>query len=105
MTSIWAATTTGFDIETIKTAALGMSGASLIIGLILMRVVSNMMGKVVSLVVFVAIALAGYSQRASIVDCANKLQVEATTATTEPPEATCTFFGQELTIKIPQTSK
>jgi len=63
MSAIWAATSTGFDIETIKTAALGISGASLIIGLILMKVVSNVVGKVVSLVVFVAIALAGYSLR------------------------------------------
>lgn len=105
MSAIWAATTNGFDIETIKTAALGISGASLIIGLILMKVVSNVVGKVVSLVVFVAIALAGYSQRASIVDCANKVQAEATTASIEAPQATCTFFGQEITLKIPQTSK
>jgi hypothetical protein len=105
MSAIWAATSTGFDIETIKTAALGISGASLIIGLILMKVVSNVVGKVVSLVVFVAIALAGYSQRASIVDCANKVQAEATTASTESPRAVCTFFGQEITLKIPQTSK
>jgi hypothetical protein len=105
MSAIWAATSTGFDLETIKTAALGISGASLIIGLILMKVVSNVVGKVVSLVVFVAIALAGYSQRASIVDCANKVQAEATTISTETPEATCNFFGQEITLKIPQTSK
>ncbi len=105
MSAIWATTTNGFDIETIKTAALGISGASLIIGLILMKVVSNVVGKVVSLVVFVAIALAGYSQRASIVDCANKVQAEATTASIEAPQATCTFFGQEITLKIPQTSK
>jgi hypothetical protein len=39
------------------------------------------------------------------VDCANKVQAEATTISAEMPEATCNFFGQEITLKIPQPSK
>lgn len=101
MSAILSVTSSGFDIETIKTAALGLSGASIIIGLIMMKVVSNVVGKVVSLVFFLAIALAGYSQRASIVDCADKIKAEATLGTTMAPK--CTFFGQEITIKIPQS--
>ena len=99
MNSIWAST----DIETIKNIALGLSGASIVIGLILMKVVSSIVGKVVSLVFFVAIALAGYSQRAQVIDCANAVKAQATATAPKPP--TCTFFGQDVTVKVPQPSR
>jgi hypothetical protein len=99
MNSIWAST----DIETVKNIALGLSGASIVIGLILMKVVSSIVGKVISLVIFVAIALAGYSQRAQVLDCANSVKAQATA--TASVDQTCTFFGQDVTVKVPQPSK
>jgi hypothetical protein len=99
MNSLWAST----DIQTLKNIALGLSGASIIVGLILMKVVSSIVGKVVSLVIFVAIALAGYSQRAQIIDCANSVKAQATA--TASVNTTCTFFGQDITVKVPQPTK
>ncbi|MEI6198984.1 MAG: hypothetical protein WCP83_03505 [Actinomycetota bacterium] len=99
MNSLWAST----DIQTLKNIALGLSGASIIVGLILMKVVSSIVGKVVSLVIFVAIALAGYSQRAQIIDCANSVKSQATA--TASVNTTCTFFGQDITVKVPQPTK
>ena len=99
MNSLWAST----DIETLKNLALGLSGASIIVGLILMKVVSSIIGKIVSLVIFVAIALAGYSQRAQVIDCANSVKAQATT--TASVDTTCTFFGQDIKVKVPQPTQ
>jgi len=99
MNSLWAST----DIQTLKNLALGLSGASLVVGLILMKVVSSIVGKIVSLVIFVAIALAGYSQRAQVIDCANAVKNQATT--TASVNTTCTFFGQDINVKVSQPSQ
>ncbi len=99
MSVIWSTLT----VDTVKTAALGLSGASLVIGLIMMKVVSSIVGKIVSIVIFLAIALAGYSQRAAVIDCANAVKGQATA--TASVETTCTFFGQDITVKVPQPSK
>ena len=99
MNSLWAST----DIQTLKNLALGLSGASLVVGLILMKVVSSIVGKIVSLVIFVAIALAGYSQRAQVIDCANAVKNQATT--TASVNTTCTFFGQDIKVKVSQPSQ
>ena len=98
MNSLWATT----DIETLKNIALGLSGASIVVGLILMKVVSSIVGKIISLVIFVAIALAGYSQRVQVVDCANAVKAQATA--TASVETTCTFFGQDIKVTVPQPS-
>jgi hypothetical protein len=99
MNSLWAST----DIETLKNLALGLSGASIVVGLILMKVVSSIIGKIISLVIFVAIALAGYSQRAQVIDCANSVKAQA--SATASVNTTCTFFGQEVKVKVPQPSQ
>jgi hypothetical protein len=99
MNSLWAST----DIQTLKNLALGLSGASIVIGLILMKVISSIVGKIISLVIFIAIALAGYSQRAQVIDCANS--VKAQTTASASVDTTCTFFGQDIKVKIPQTSQ
>lgn len=99
MTSLWAST----DIQTLKNLAMGLSGASIVIGLVLMKLVSSIVGKIISLVIFVAIALAGYSQRAQVIDCANSVKAQATATATV--DTTCTFFGQEIKISVPQPSK
>ena len=99
MSVIWSTLT----VDTVKNLALGLSGASLVIGLVLMKVVSSIIGKIVSLVIFLAIALAGYSQRAAVVDCANAVKDQA--SATASINTTCTFFGQDITVKVPQPSK
>ena len=99
MNSLWAST----DIQTLKNLAMGLSGASIIIGLVLMKVVSSIVGKIISLIVFIAIALAGYSQRAQVIDCANSVKAQSTA--TAAIDTTCTFFGQEIKVSVPQPSQ
>ena len=99
MSVIWSS----INVDTVKNAALGLSGASLVVGLILMKVVSSIVGKIVSLVIFLAIALAGYSQRAAVIDCANAVKDQA--SATASVDTKCTFFGQDITVRVPQPSK
>lgn len=93
------------DPDTLKNAALGLSAGSLLVAIVLMKVISGIMGKVVSTVIFVAIALVGYSQRSEITDCVNSVKAASQSAETElqiPQELTCQFFGQDITVKVPQ---
>lgn len=99
MSTIFAAT----DVDTLKNVALGLSGVSLLVAIIMMKVISSIVGKVVSAAIFVAIALGGYSQRAAISDCAEKVKTQATSSATI--DTTCTFFGQDVTVKVPLPSK
>jgi hypothetical protein len=99
MSTVFAAT----DVQTLKNLALGMSGTSILIGLVAMKVISSISGKFISLVMFVAIAIAGYSQRASLIDCANTVKAQATASSSV--DTTCTFFGRDVKIKVAQPSK
>ena len=103
MSTIIAAT----DADTLKNAALGLSAGSLLVALVLMKVISGIVGKVISSVVFVAIALVGYSQRAEITDCINSVKAASTTAESQleiPKTLSCKFFGQDITVNVPQIS-
>lgn len=89
--------------DTLKNLALGVSGGAVLIAIILMKVVSSVVGKIVSTAVFVGIAFAGYSQRAQITDCVDKVKTQASTSASV--DTTCTFFGQDINVKVPLPSK
>ena len=97
MSTIIAAT----DPNTIQNAALGFSGAALLIAIVLMKVISSIIGKVVAAVVLVAVALVGYSQRSQITDCVNNLKNQA--VITEKDQ--CSFLGYKFTPELPNISK
>lgn len=99
MSTIIAAT----DADTLKNAAMGLSAASLIVAVILLKVISGIIGRVISTVVLVAIALVGYSQRTEISDCVNKVKSEANLEMAT--SISCTFFGQDISVKVPQLNK
>ena len=101
MSTILAAT----DPDTLKNTALGLSAGSLLIAIILMKVISGIIGKIVSTVIFVAIALVGYSQRADITSCMDAVKNATQSAESQlqlPEEITCKFFGQNVSVKVPQ---
>lgn len=104
MSTIIAAT----DAETLKNAALGLSAVSLIAAVVLMKVISGIVGRVISTVILVAIALVGYSQRTDITNCMDAVKQATESADSQlklPEEITCKFFGQNVTVKVPQLSK
>lgn len=91
------------DADTLKNAAMGLSAASLLVAIILLKVISGIVGRIVSTVILVAIALVGYSQRAEITDCVNKVKTETNLETAS--SISCTFFGQDISVKVPQLTK
>lgn len=99
MTSLFAA----IDAETLKNVALGLSVGSIVVGLIMMKVISSVVGKLVSMAFFAALALGVFSQRAEIVSCVDAVKSQATTSAAI--ETTCTFFGQDVTVKVPLPTK
>ena len=94
-----ALVSTTFDPEILKNLALGVSGVSLLVALILLKVVRSIVGRIVSTVLLVAIAFAGWSQRTEIADCVDKVSAQAATGS-----VTCTFFGQDVTVKVPSVT-
>ena len=87
------------DSGLMENAALGVSTGAILVGLVLLRLISSIVGKVISSAAMVALALAGWSQRAEISDCAKAVRDQAAPGATI--EATCTFFGQDVDIKVP----
>lgn len=90
------------DAETLKTMALGLSAGSVVIAIILLKVISSIVGKAISTVLLLAIALGGYSQREQISSCIDEVKTQ--TSMTAPAEITCEFFGQEISVKVPVAS-
>jgi hypothetical protein len=91
------------DPETLKNIALGISGVSVVLAIVMMKVVSSIVGKAISAVLLLAVALVGYSQREEIVSCLDA--VTSQTSLTVPTEISCTFFGQDVSVKVPMPSK
>lgn len=91
------------DPDTLKNLALGLSAGSLVIAVIMMKVISSIVGKAVSTVILVAVALVGYSQREEITSCIDSVRSQANGAV--PSEITCEFFGQEISVKVPTALK
>jgi hypothetical protein len=87
------------DAETLKTMALGLSVGSVVIAVIMLKVISSVVGKAISTILLLAIALGGYSQRAQITSCIDEVRTQ--TSLTIPQNISCEFFGQEVTVKVP----
>lgn len=81
------------NIDTAKNIASGLSVGTVVIALLALRLVKNMLVRIVSVVAMLAIALASYSQRTNIVDCANRVKTNAGVTATQ-----CAFFGQDVEI-------
>lgn len=82
------------DIDAAKNIASGMSIGSVAVAIVAFWLLKNMVMRVVTVVLLLALGFASYSQRANIVDCAEKIQAAAGVEAT-----TCSFFGQ--TVEIP----
>lgn len=87
------------DPETLKNIALGVTGGSLVVAIVMMKVISSIIGKAITSVVFIAVALLGYSQREEISSCVD--QVTSQTSMTLPSEISCQFFGQDISVSVP----
>lgn len=67
--------------------------------LLVVKFISSIVVRLVLSVLFAALGVAIYSQRASLVDCAERVSNSVTEDTTDP-SVTCTFFGRDVTISL-----
>lgn len=81
------------DIDSAKNIASGMSVGSIVIAVAALWLVKNMVMRVISVVLLLALGFGSYSQRANIVDCADRVRATAGTQA-----VSCTFFGQSVEI-------
>jgi hypothetical protein len=81
------------DIDAAKNIASGMSVGSIAVAVAALWLVKNMVMRVISVVLLLALGFGSYSQRANIVDCADRVRATAGTQA-----VSCTFFGQSVEI-------
>ena len=95
MTGLLAA----LDPSLVENSALGMTAVAVVLGLVLLKILTSVIGRAISTVVMLAIALGSWSQRAAISDCVDTVKAQAAAGTIT--EATCSFFGRDITLKVP----
>ena len=86
------------NLNQAKNGSIIAIAACAVLVLLVLKFISSLVVRIVLSVVFAALGVVVYSQRASLVDCADKL-----TASTSAPSAgsvTCTFFGRDVKIDL-----
>jgi hypothetical protein len=89
-------TVLAFDFETAKNTSLWTVSIAVLLALLAVWVVKEVVKKVLTVVILLAIAGLAWSQRAELTDCAD--QVRTTIDAGAEPDTTCTFFGQAVTV-------
>jgi hypothetical protein len=91
-----------FTTESAKQFGLYAIVAVLVLGVLSAIVVRKVVGKIISLVITVALAATLWGQRTAINDCVGKLRAAATEAvtTTRLTDQTCSFFGTDIKVPI-----
>ena len=81
-------------LATAKNIAIGIVIGLVVISLITAKVVANVTKKIILVVVLVGLAVLVWTQRQSLQSCADKVRAGS-------GEATCSFFGNVVTINAP----
>ena len=83
------------SLETAKNAALALGGGFAALSVVSAVVVKKIVTKLAIVVVLVALAIAMWSQRSNLQDCANKAKNRVSGAGTT---VECQFFGADVQI-------
>jgi hypothetical protein len=85
--------------DNIKVIALIAIVAFLVIGVVSSLVIKAIAGRILALLVMVALVVLVWTQRASISDCTKK--AKANYASGVPGKTTCRFFGRDVDVDLP----
>jgi hypothetical protein len=85
--------------DNIKLIALIAIGVFLLIGIVSALVVRAIVGRLIALLLMVALAGLVWTQRASISDCSNKAKANFNAG--QPGKTTCRFFGRDVDVDLP----
>lgn len=89
------------DPDALRNVALGLSGGSLLLALLALKVIKSMVMRVVGLVVFVALSLAIFAQRSELQSCVESAKNAASGLTSNSATASqfkCTFLGFDVDV-------
>jgi hypothetical protein len=89
----------GVEFDTIRDVALALVVAAIVLAVVLAIVVEAIVSKLVVIAVLLGLAAVVWQQRESVQDCADR--VGATLAAGAQDDATCTFFGRDITVTSP----
>jgi hypothetical protein len=96
------AESTFLDLDLTKNLAIGVAAAAGLGALAVLLFVKSIVTKILTAVVLLAVGLAVWLQRDSLIDCAEKVRAGIVDQQTGVPEkVTCRFFGQDVSIDVP----
>jgi hypothetical protein len=93
----------GLTVDGVATTAAIVAIVLLLAGLAIAFFVKAVVMKVLGLVVTIVLALLLWSQRASMQDCADQVAQDVEQSGVGAVEAECSFFGFDVTVKVPTT--
>jgi hypothetical protein len=85
-----------FELETAKNTSLWTVSVAVVLALLAVWIVKEVVKKVLTVVILLAIAGLAWSQRTELTACAD--EVRTTLDAGAQPDTTCTFFGQDVTV-------
>lgn len=87
------------DAETAKSASLMAVGASIFALLLVLKFVKSVITKLLLMILLAAAGVLAFAQRDSLTECVNKVKAQEQAGLAI--DATCEFFGREVTISLP----
>lgn len=88
--------TLALTVDSAKNLAVWIAGGFVAMSVVSALVVRKLVAKLGVAIILLAVALAVWSQRANLVDCAARARASGTTA-----PVTCTFFGSDIEVAVP----
>lgn len=85
--------------ETARNTGLAILAGAVVVAVVIAWVVKAIVSKVIGLVLLAGVAVAVWSQRESLQDCADRVGTRLSAGAVD--DTTCTFFGRDVTVASP----
>jgi hypothetical protein len=85
-------------LDTAKNIAIGVIALMVVAALVAARIVASITKRVIAIAIFVALAIAVWSQRVQLQSCADTVRANADAGQATTTRTTCQFFGRDITI-------
>lgn len=89
------------SVDSAKNIAIVVAIAFVVLSVLSAILVKAIVTKVILVVVLGGLALGAWTQRQSLIDCADKAAAEVENGTAGAGTVTCTFFGTEVELPAP----
>jgi len=87
-------------VDTAKNVALGVALGAVVLAVLSAIVIRAIVSKLIAIGLLLVIAVAVWSQRASLEDCADRVRDGLASGSTD--DTACSFFGRDVTVPSPR---